>query len=228
VQDTLLDLKANDVELVNGMALLNDRAIPFDLAARDLNAQVNYLKATDRYGIAVGLSDLRTKMGKQAEAQSRLRVQAELGRDVAQLRSLEFDSGKASVLRATGTLNHFAQPEWQAAVNGTLELTQLSVLADVDGLTAGTMELKVNGHSCAVSPVAAQTHPRFWQRTRPATPAKPGRRRCRLTQSARRVICWWARRSCTRRATRTRMCGCTMSRAERSCMSRRRSCCLRR
>jgi translocation and assembly module TamB len=174
LQDRLLDLRANEVELVKGVVLLNDRAIPFDLAARDLDAEVNYLGRSDRYGIAIDISDLRTKMVTEPEAQSRLRLAAELGRDTVELKSLEFDSGKASVLHATGTLSHFTQPDWQAAANGTLELRQLSVLADVRGLTAGTMEIAVNGHSCAVSPTVAQTHPHFWQRRFPATPSKPG------------------------------------------------------
>jgi len=174
LQDTLLDLRAGEAELVNGVALLNDRAIPFEMAARDLNAEVHYIGTTDRYGIAIDLSDLRTKLDKQPEAQSRLHLEGELGRDMAKLTKFEFDSGKSSVLRATATLQRFAQPDWQAAVNGTLELKQLSVLADVEGLTGGTIELAINGHSCAVSPVAAQTHPRFWQRKRPATPARPG------------------------------------------------------
>ena len=53
LQDTLLDLRAKQAELVNGVALLNDQAIPFDLAARDLNAEVHYIRSTDRYGITV-------------------------------------------------------------------------------------------------------------------------------------------------------------------------------
>ena len=72
MQDTLLDLRANEADLVNGVALLNDRAIPFDMAARNLDAEVHYLSATDRYGISVSLNDLRTKMGAQPEAQSKL------------------------------------------------------------------------------------------------------------------------------------------------------------
>jgi translocation and assembly module TamB len=173
LQDTLLDLRAKEVEMVNGVALLNDRAIPFDLAARDLNAEVHYIRLTDRYGIALDLNDLRTKMDKQPEAQSKLHIQGELGRDVAQLTNFEFDSGKASVLHATVTLNHFAQPEWQAAVDGTLELRQVTVLTAVEGLTGGSVELALNGHSCAVSAATAQTRPHFWQRV---MPVKPGNR----------------------------------------------------
>ncbi|HEV2619062.1 MAG TPA: translocation/assembly module TamB, partial [Acidobacteriaceae bacterium] len=174
LQDTLLDLRANEVDLVNGVALLNDRAIPFDMAARDLNAQVNYLRLTDRYGIKIDLNDLRTKMDKQPEAQSQLHVEAELGRDVAQLTRLEFDTGKASVLKVNGLLEHFAQPVWQVTALGNLELKQISVLADVEGFTGGTVDLDVHGHSCAVSPAVAQTRRHFWERKVPAKPERPG------------------------------------------------------
>jgi translocation and assembly module TamB len=173
VQNTLLDLRAKEVELANGVALLNDRAIPFDVAARDLNAKVNYLSVTDRYGIAIELNDLRTRIGKEPEAQSKLRLEAELGRDLAQLTKLEFDSGKASVLHATGELQHFAKPDWHVAANGTLELRQVSVLTDTQGLTGGTIDLDVKGHSCSASPVVAQKH-HFWQHKLPPASAKPG------------------------------------------------------
>ena len=103
------------------------------MAARDLNAEVQYLKATDRYGITIDLNDLRTKMDKQPEAQSKLHLEGGAwDATSAQLKTLEFDSGKASVLHATATLNHFAQPEWQIAANGTLELRQI-IGADGDG-----------------------------------------------------------------------------------------------
>ena len=174
LQDTLLDLRADEIDLVNGVALLNDEAIPFDMAARNLNVEVHYLSATDRYGMTVDLSDLRTRMAKQPEAQSRLHLEGELGRDMAQVTKFEFDSGAHSVLRATASLHHFAQPEWQASVDGSLELKQISILGGVEGLTGGSVDLVLKGHSCAVSPQVAQTHPHFWQRKRPATPSKPG------------------------------------------------------
>jgi translocation and assembly module TamB len=172
--DTLLDLKAEEVAAVNGVFRLNDRAIPFDLAAKQLNAQVRYIGKTDRYGIALGLDDLATKMGKNAEAQSKLKLEGELGRDVAELKSFEFDSGTASALHATGALNHFAQPSWQGAADGSLELTQIGLLTGAEGLTGGSIGLDVKAHSCAVTPVEAQTHPKFWQRKLSSPPPKPG------------------------------------------------------
>ncbi len=164
LQDTLLDLQARKVELVNGLAVLNDRAIPFDLAAEDLNAGVVYLKKTDRYGITVDLKDLRTKMGARPEVQSKLHVEGEIGRDMAQLKSFDFMTGTSTHLVADAELQHFAKPVWQAEINGSVELKQVNYLAGVDGLDAGTLDLSVHGHNCSVTPQVAQKRPHFWQR----------------------------------------------------------------
>ncbi|SFS11544.1 translocation and assembly module TamB [Granulicella pectinivorans] len=163
-QDTVLDLKAKDVELVNGVVLLNNRAIPFDLSANDLQAKVNYITSTDRYGIVLDLNDLRTKMAKEPEAQSKVHVEAEFGRDMAALNKLELHTGKSSDLRASANITHFANPEWWAAADGTLELKQISVLSGFDGLGPGTVDLDIKGHNCNVSPATAQKKPGIFRR----------------------------------------------------------------
>jgi translocation and assembly module TamB len=173
VTDTLLDLKAKRVELANGLFLLNDRAIPFEMAAGDLNVKLHYVEKGDLYAATVDLNDLRTKMMTQPEAQSQLHVEAELGRDTAQLKKFEFHSGKSSVLTATASLAHFAKPEWDARAQGSLELKQISILTGTDGLNAGTVDLELNGHNCTTTPAVAQKHPRFWQRTHPKKNEKP-------------------------------------------------------
>jgi translocation and assembly module TamB len=171
--DTLLDLKAHQVEVRNGVALLNDRAIPFDMAARDLEAEVHYIPTSDRYGATLDLSDLRTKMEGNAEAESQLHVETELGRDILQLTRLNFTTGQRTKLLASGSLSHFANPQWQAAVDGSLELKQLSLLAGVDGLDAGVIDLNVRGHNCLVAPAVAQKRLPFWRRRHPQPPAPP-------------------------------------------------------
>ena len=173
VQDTLLDLQAGRVELANGLVVINDRAIPFDVAAKDLDAQVNYLSGSDRYGMNIDLHDLRTKMAKEPEAQSKLHVEAELGRDAAVLKAFDLHTGETSELTATASLNHFAKPEFAAAVDGNLELKQIAVLGGVDGLNAGSLELHVKGHNCYTAPQEAQKQPHFWQRRHPKDAVKP-------------------------------------------------------
>jgi translocation and assembly module TamB len=167
VLDTLLDLKARQVELVNGVALLNNRAIPFELAARDLNAEIHYVYLTDHYAATIDLQDLRTRMGKEPEAQSQLHIAAEVGRDTAILKELTLHTGKASMLEASANFRHFAAPEWDAQVKGTLELQQIAVMSGVDTLKAGTVDLDVHGHNCLTTPAVAQKRPKFWQRHHP-------------------------------------------------------------
>ena len=173
VQDTLLDLQAKKVELANGLVLVNDRAIPFDVTANDLNADVRYIGSSDRYGMVIDLNDLRTKMAKEPEAQSKLHVEAELGRDAAVLKTLDVTTGMDSKLHADASIDHFNKPEWQGSVTGNLALQQIAVMGGVDGLNAGTLELEVKGHSCYVAPAEAQKQPHFWQRHRPKDAARP-------------------------------------------------------
>jgi translocation and assembly module TamB len=80
---------------------------------------------------------------------------------VAELKNLVLHTGTASNLKASASLQNFAHPEWQASVDGTLELRQIALLSGVDGLKAGTVDLSLKGHSCDKSPVVAQKHPRF-------------------------------------------------------------------
>ena len=167
LQNTLLDLQAGKVELAQGLAVVNDRAIPFDLAANDLNAEVHYISSLDHYGATVDLNDLRTKMDKQPEVQSKLHLTAEIGRDMAELKSFDFRTGASSRITATALLKHFAKPEWQAAVDGTLELKQVGYLAGVDGFKNGSLDLNLRGRNCEVEPVVAQKTPGFFARHRP-------------------------------------------------------------
>ena len=178
VEDTLLDLQARKVELVDGLAVLNDKAIPFDLAAKDVNAQVHYERRTDRYGATIDLADLQTKIAARPEVQSKLHLTAELGRNMMALTNLEFWSGTADSnksgaeaartgaahLVAQASMQNFAHPQWQGSASGSVGLKQLSYLADVDGLVAGTIDVNLQGHNCVAQPVVAPKQGSFWQR----------------------------------------------------------------
>ncbi len=172
IQNSLLDLQAGKVELVDGLALINNRAIPFNLAANNLQAEVHYVASTDRYGTTIDVNDLRTKMQAMPEVQSKLHIAGEVGRDTAELKAFEFTSGAATKLTATGLVTHFAKPEWQTSLDGGLDLKQLGFLAGVDGLNAGSLDLNLRGRNCEVSPVVAQKKPGFFAR-RKAKPTAP-------------------------------------------------------
>ncbi|WP_242617796.1 translocation/assembly module TamB domain-containing protein [Edaphobacter modestus] len=167
ITDTLLDLRARSVEIANGVARINDRAIPFDLAARDLEAEIHYIFHTDRYGAEIDLKDLRTRLKNEAEARSSLHMEAELGRDEADLSRLELRTGERSQLQISGTLRHFSTPEWQATATGSLDLSQIAMLTGVDGLKAGSIDLNLRGRNCVASTPQSEKKPPLWRRLRP-------------------------------------------------------------
>ncbi|MFC6646835.1 translocation/assembly module TamB domain-containing protein [Granulicella cerasi] len=164
VQDTLLDLQAGQVELADGLAVVNDKAIPFDMAAQNLNAEVHYISKDDRYGATVDLANLRTKMGPQPEVSSKLHLTAQIGRDMMSLDSFDYQTGEKTHLSANAKVTHFAKPEWQVDLGGALELKQLGYLVNLEGFKAGLVNLDVHGRNCVVEPQVAQQNPHFWQR----------------------------------------------------------------
>lgn len=168
LQDTLLDLQARKVELADGLIVYNDRALPFDLQASKVNVQIAYLRKIDRYGGTIDLADVETKMEHEPQVRSLLHLQAELGRDVALLDSLDFTTGAATHLQAKGELNHFAHPQWTMAATGGVEVRQLQYLVAVPGLDAGVLDLSAQGHSCDVQPAAPAPIPKhhFFSRSK--------------------------------------------------------------
>jgi translocation and assembly module TamB len=181
LQDTLLDLQATRIELASGLAVVNDRAIPFDLAANNLSAQINYIASSDRYGVTLDLADLQTKIANQPQVQSKLHVAGEIGRDIVQLQNLDFTTGAATHLTANGQIANFSNPQWQANVTGGLEIKQIGYLAGFDGFSAGTVSLDVHGHNCYVTPQVAQSPHHFWQshhKTPPAAKVLPPTPEC--------------------------------------------------
>lgn len=168
IQDTLLDLKAARAEVVDGVVLMNDKPIPFEMAARQLGVNLRYLSSSDRYGVSVALNDLTTKMKEMPEAKSHMTAEVELGRSMVALKSLHLETGENSKLDLTAQLEHFDNPVWQGTVKGNLEIKQISVLSGFPGLNAGDVTLDMTAHSCAVAPQEAQKQPHFWQRRHPA------------------------------------------------------------
>ena len=227
LQNTLLDLKASEVYLDHGVAQVNDKAIPFNLAAQDLNANVHYIAKTDRYGATIDLRDLRTQMTTEPEQKSSLHLEAEVGRDMAALTAFDFHSGEHSELQASASLNHFANPDWHAKVVGSLELKQLQYLAGVDGLDAGSLEVNVEGHNCYVAPAVAQKKPRLLDRLRSRREAQTASSEdpSKGSDLPGWDICWLAPSRRTVQPTSISMFGSATSMLRPSCRSRPRSFC---
>ncbi len=150
VTDTLFDLAVDRTQIDNGVLLLNQRALPFNVAANDLSAKVTYQAKPERYLATLHVEDLTAERGKTPGVHSKLDLNAELARNALKLDGLHFLSG-ASKLDASGSLTDFAALHWQIGANGTIDLREVAALAAVDGLGPGEAGLQIKGQGTAAS-----------------------------------------------------------------------------
>jgi translocation and assembly module TamB len=148
---TIFDLQANRVEIHDGMALLNQRAMPFQLAANDLGVVITYAPAAHHYLGELTCSDITAQEGKNAAVRSKLDLSLEAANDAVDLKTLHFVTGKTK-LQASGTLAHFAGPQWKLSAEGTVDLAELTAIGAVDGLRRGSVDLSLTGQGSPSSP----------------------------------------------------------------------------
>jgi translocation and assembly module TamB len=142
--DTIFDLAVDRTEINNGIALLNQQALPFSLAANDLALGVNYVPASDHYTGTLSIADITAQRGIQAPIHSRLTLEATAGRNEASITSLTFTAG-ASTLAAHAQVSNFNDPHWQMGAKGTVDLREAEALAAVPGLDQGVIALDLHG-----------------------------------------------------------------------------------
>ncbi len=152
--DTIFDLQIRRIEVNRGLALVDQRAIPFNLSASDIAAVVTYAPATDHYLGHIQIAALDLHRGSAPPLNSRLSVQVEATRNAIELKALHFSSG-ASVLDASGSLKNFADPRWMFAAQGGIDLRELGNLVPVEGLRGGTAQIAVEGHGTGAGQFSA-------------------------------------------------------------------------
>jgi translocation and assembly module TamB len=149
VIDTIFDLEVSRTEVRDGVAIVNQMATPFNLAADNLAVAVTYVPATgakgrERYLGSVHVEDLTAQRGKAAATHSTIDAQAELGRNEIDLQSLRLQSGN-SQLELRASVVNFADPAWTLQANGAVELEQVEALSSLPGLNKGQVQLDLQG-----------------------------------------------------------------------------------
>lgn len=147
--DTIFDLAVNRTEVRDGVAIVNQQAIPFNVAANNVGVRVTYipamgLRGRERYLGVAHVEDLVTERGREAPVHSVLDAQVELERNEIQLQSLQLRSGN-SQLDIHGSAVNFTDPVWKVQAKGKVELGEIEALSDVPGLNRGQIQLDVQG-----------------------------------------------------------------------------------
>ncbi len=142
--DTVFDLAVGRTEINNGLALFNQQALPFALAANALTLGVDYVPSRDHYTGTLTISDITAQRGIAPKIHSKLTVEADAGRNSVNIPSLHFDSGQSS-LAVNANLSNFSDPHWQLAAKGTIDVREAEALESVPGLDSGVVALDLNG-----------------------------------------------------------------------------------
>ncbi|HET9086159.1 MAG TPA: translocation/assembly module TamB domain-containing protein [Acidobacteriaceae bacterium] len=154
---TILDLAIGRTRVENGLVLLNDRSIPWELAAGPLQVKMNYVAAQTGYRARIQTKNLTFRLQNAATAHSRLSTTVSLTRDALRIDSLDLVTG-TSRLHVTGNVRHFAAPRWHALAQGTVDARQVGLIVDIPELRKGTAHVSIKAHGAAnPTTAAAQT-----------------------------------------------------------------------
>ena len=144
VKDTIFDLKVGRTEIKNGVALLNQRSIPLDLAANDLGVVVTYAAPQDHYIATLHAADITAQRGKYPVVKSILDLSADMGRNSLSVSQLQLQTGP-SRMKATANVQDFANPRWNLTAQGKVDIREVMALAPVDGVDRGVVDLDLKG-----------------------------------------------------------------------------------
>jgi translocation and assembly module TamB len=153
-RNEIFDLAIARTLLSNGVAIVNQRAIPFSLAANNLAALVSYDPVHDHYTGTVHAQDIVAQRVVDTPVHSTLDASLDAGRNTVSLVSFTLRSGlqgakEQTELRATGSLTDFSNPHFQFNVKGAVDALALRALIGIPGLAGGTAQLDASGSGTA-------------------------------------------------------------------------------
>jgi translocation and assembly module TamB len=144
LKDTLFDLQVGRTEIKDGVALINQRATPFDLSANNLGLVVTYAAPRDHYLATLHAADITARRGKLTPVNSQLDLTVDMGRNTLNVSQLQLQTGP-SLLKATASITDFNDPHWNLTLQGKVDVREVMALAPVDGVDRGIADLDLKG-----------------------------------------------------------------------------------
>lgn len=138
------ELGVERVEMHGGSLMVNDRVLPLDLTAEQVELAMSAAEAGQRYDGELRCGSARVKTDGLPEVDVEGRAEFSLWANRAQVRQLALRSG-ASELRAAGELRDFAHSEITATYEATLEVARFSGALGLGELRGGMFTVKGEG-----------------------------------------------------------------------------------
>lgn len=140
----LFDLKLDHAELRNGVLLVNNRPIPFDFAADDVQAAMTYVRGSQRFDGTLSIGKMRESYKNFKPFLAGAAAQFSLFPNQVQVKSLRISSEK-SMIEASGQVIDFANPRAELSYTATIDLAQAGDVMLIPELRRGTMSVNGTG-----------------------------------------------------------------------------------
>ena len=137
----LFALQADRVEVRDGVLLINDKRVPLDLSARDLQAQMSYAMAAQRYDGSFSAGTIRLAYGDYKPFDSSVAATFSLARNQLEVKSVKLSTGNSSV-DAAGRVDDFNHPRVTMNYQARFDLAQIGDLTRLAQLRGGVLEVK--------------------------------------------------------------------------------------
>ena len=146
--NTIFDLQVRRAVLTDGVALINERSIPFNVSANNLGVTITYVPAIpglpERYDGTIHIEDITAQRGKASPVHSSLDLSAQLQRNSVSVPSFHLVTGP-SFLDGSASLQNFNDPQWKASVNGKVDARMVLALVPIEGVEKGIVQLNIAG-----------------------------------------------------------------------------------
>ncbi len=145
---TLLSMAIEQTRIQDGWLLVNDRKVPFEMAAGPMHMIMRYMPQQTAYQAMLDTQNITFRLKNSTETHSRLQVSLHLAQDFVRIDSLHLQTGD-SHLMATGEVRDFAAPNWKANVWGFVDAREAGAMMGEDELRNGKAQLSIEAHGTA-------------------------------------------------------------------------------
>ena len=144
----LFDVKLEHAELRDGLLLVNDRAMPFDFSADDVQAAMTYVAASQRFDGHVNIGQMRARYKNFKPFLVGATADFSLFPNQVQVKGLKATS-ENSVVEASGRVIDFVNPRADLSYSAVIDLAQAGDVMLIPQFRRGTMTLNGTGQYTA-------------------------------------------------------------------------------
>jgi translocation and assembly module TamB len=143
--EQLFALSIDHLSMRNGELLWGEHKIPLELAVQGANLQMDYSFLRGRYESHLSIGKVDTAVEDLRPFSSMTTVEFSLGTTFADIKSLQWYSGRSHV-QASGRISNFQNPRVDAAYEAHVDLAEAGAIARSRDLREGSAEFKGSGH----------------------------------------------------------------------------------